>query len=82
MKYLMLKLAFEDLGLRRVEFCVHPSNEKSNQAMLRIGAKLEGTLRQWRFLAATDSGDRNIYSVLSSEWSDRKKWFQDRLARE
>ena len=72
MKYLMLKHAFEVMGARRVEFSVHPNNPKSNAAMIRIGATLEGTLRKWRFLPGAngvgDDGNRNMYSIIEDEW--------------
>ena len=74
MKYLMLKHAFEVMGAKRVEFSVHPKNPKSNAAMLRIGAKLEGTLRKWRFLPGAngvgDDGNRNMYSIIDDEWPE------------
>jgi len=67
-KFLMLEHAFERLKVKRVEFSVDPTNEKSNQSMKRIGATLEGTLRKWRFLSDTDSGNRNLYSIIDDEW--------------
>jgi RimJ/RimL family protein N-acetyltransferase len=72
MKFLMLTYAFETLKVKRVEFSVDPTNEKSNKAMLRIGAKCEGTLRKWRFLSENDKGDRNIYSIIDDEWPEIK----------
>ncbi|HSR09425.1 MAG TPA: GNAT family N-acetyltransferase, partial [Bryobacteraceae bacterium] len=45
-KYLMLRHAFETLGCVRVELKTDALNQKSRNAILRIGAKEEGTLRQ------------------------------------
>ena len=77
MKYLMLKHAFEVMGAKRVEFSVHPKNPKSNAAMIRIGATLEGTLRKWRFLPGAnglgDDGNRNMYSIIEDEWPEISK---------
>lgn len=70
MKLLMLTHAFEEMKAARVEFSVHPTNEKSNRAMQRLGAKLEGTLRKWRFIAGADDGDRNIYGIIDDEWPE------------
>lgn len=72
MKFLMLRHAFEDMRAARVEFSVHPENPKSNAAMLRIGAKFEGTLRKWRKPPgpSADNGDRNIYSIIDDEWPE------------
>ena len=44
-KYLMLRYAFEQLGCNRVELKTNALNLKSRAAILRIGAKEEGTLR-------------------------------------
>lgn len=68
LKLLMLDYAFKVIKVSRVEFSVHPSNEKSNRAMKRLGATLEGTLRKWRFLPGTDDGNRNLYSIIDDEW--------------
>jgi N-acetyltransferase len=67
---LMLDYAFEKMKVNRVEFSVHPTNEKSNSSMRRLGAKLEGTLRKWRFLPGLipDDGNRNLYSIIDDEW--------------
>lgn len=67
-KQLMLTHAFDEMGVKRTEFSVDPVNDKSNKAMLRLGAKFEGTLRKWRFLSERDRGDRNIYSIIDDEW--------------
>ena len=67
-KYLMMRHAFEVLDMNRVEFKTDALNAKSRAALLRIGAKEEGTLRGH---AITDGGrirDSVYYSVLASEW--------------
>ncbi len=74
-KMLMLAHAFQTMNVARVEFSVDPMNEKSNIAMKRLGAKLDGTLRKWRFNSAVDPGDRNIYSILDNEFEDIKNKF-------
>lgn len=70
LKLLMLDYAFSTMKTSRVEFSVHPDNQKSNAAMKRLGATLEGTLRKWRFLPGIipDDGNRNIYSIIDDEW--------------
>ena len=45
-KYLMLRHAFEVWGCMRVELKTDALNQKSRNAILRIGAKEEGTLRR------------------------------------
>jgi RimJ/RimL family protein N-acetyltransferase len=81
MKFLMLEHAFETLRVKRVHFSVDPTNEKSNQAMARLGAKLEGTLRKWRFLSDQDSGDRNVYSIIDDEWPGVRSLLKSKLTK-
>jgi RimJ/RimL family protein N-acetyltransferase len=83
MKFLMLNYAFETMKVARVEFSVHPVNAKSNAAMVRLGATLEGTLRKWRFLPGLipDDGNRNIYSIIDEEWPAIKQRLQSSLSR-
>lgn len=76
LKFLMLSYAFEILQFRRVEFLVDPENQKSNQAVLKIGAKFEGLLRKWRAPVQKESGDRNIYSIIDDEWASMKHLLQ------
>ena len=45
-KYLMMRHAFEVWGCMRVELKTDALNQKSRNAILRIGAKEEGTLRR------------------------------------
>jgi RimJ/RimL family protein N-acetyltransferase len=45
-KYLMLSHAFDKWGCARVELKTDVLNEKSRNAMLRMGAKEEGILRK------------------------------------
>lgn len=72
MKLLMMTYAFETIKVKRVEFSVDVTNEKSNAAMKRLGATFEGTLRKWRFNSPDDLGHRNIYSVIDDEWPELK----------
>ena len=67
-KYLMLRHAFETLGLARVELRTDALNARSRAAILRLGAREEGTLRQH---TVTDRGrvrDTVYFSVLAEEW--------------
>jgi N-acetyltransferase len=67
-KLLLLTHAFETLGTIRVEFKTDVLNQKSRQALLRIGAVEEGTFRKH---IITDSGrvrDTVYFSILDTEW--------------
>ncbi len=71
-KLLMLTHAFEVWKCIRVELKTDALNEKSRNAILRLGAKQEGVLRQH---IITDSGrfrDTVYFSILDSEWQNVK----------
>ena len=67
-KYLMLQHAFETWGCRRVELKTNVKNEKSRNAMLRIGCKEEGVLRKHAISDAGVSRDTIYYSIIDDEW--------------
>ena len=67
-KLLMLTHAFEEWGCIRVEFKTDALNVRSRDAILRLGAVEEGTLRNHMI---TDSGRfRNsvYFSIIDEEW--------------
>ena len=79
-KYLMLRHAFEVLGCVRVELKTDALNQKSRSAIVRIGAREEGTLRKH---VATWSGrwrDTVYFSILDSEWPRVKAELEGKLA--
>jgi RimJ/RimL family protein N-acetyltransferase len=67
-KYLLLKYGFEEMNLVRVQLRTDTRNERSNRAIQRIGAQLEGTLRQEMILHEGYFRDSNVYSILDKEW--------------
>jgi N-acetyltransferase len=79
-KYLMLRHAFEVLGCARVELKTDALNEKSRNAILRIGAKEEGTLRRHVVTWTGRIRDSVYFSVLDSEWPEVKTKLEARLA--
>lgn len=78
-KYLLLKHAFETLGCIRVELKTDSLNERSRAAILRIGAREEGTLRNHMITASGRIRHTVYFSVLDSEWPDVKACLQSRL---
>lgn len=80
-KYLMLLHAFENLGCHRVEFKTDYLNDRSRAALLRIGAKEEGVLRQHMVTATGRLRDTIYYSVIDTEWLEVKRTLQGLLAR-
>jgi N-acetyltransferase len=72
-KYLLLKYCFETLHTVRVQLKADNRNERSKQAIQRIGAKPEGILRNDRILANGFLRDSAYFSVLSHEWLEVKE---------
>jgi N-acetyltransferase len=69
-KYLLLKHAFETLGCIRVELKTDSLNDRSRAAILRIGAKEEGTFRNHMITASGRIRHTVYFSILDSEWPD------------
>jgi N-acetyltransferase len=80
-KLLMLRHAFESLGCMRVELKTDLLNERSQKAILRLGAKQEGIFRNHML---TDSGRIRHsvwFSIIDTEWPDVKRNLESFLAR-
>jgi len=78
-KYCLLKHAFEDLKAIRVEFKTHESNEKSRNAIARLGAKFEGVLRNQRILSDGTFRNTAIFSIIETEWQSVKNVLEGKL---
>jgi RimJ/RimL family protein N-acetyltransferase len=72
-KYLLLKHAFEDWGARRVQFTTDVNNTRSQRAILKLGAKFEGRLRNHAIRADGSTRDSLVYSILPEEWPEAKE---------
>lgn len=80
-KLLLLTHAFERLDCIRVEFKTDARNERSQQALERIGAQREGTLRHHMVMPDGHLRDSVYYSVLAGEWPDVRQRLQRLLDR-
>jgi RimJ/RimL family protein N-acetyltransferase len=80
-KYLMLRHAFEVWKCFRVELKTDALNQKSRNAILRIGAKEEGTLRRHVLTWTGRVRDSVYFSILDSEWPEVKARLEAMLAR-
>ena len=78
-KLLMLRHAFEKLGCLRVEFKTDSLNEQSRRALLRIGAKEEGTFRNHIITASGRIRHTVYFSIINSEWPEVKTRLQEKL---
>ena len=72
-KYLLLKFAFENLQMERVEFRADNNNERSINAMKSIGCKVDGVLRSNMPTADGSRRDSIVLSILREEWFDGVK---------
>lgn len=80
-KYLMLRHAFETWNCLRVELKTDALNQKSRQAILRIGAKEEGTLRKHMLAWNGRQRDSVYFSIVDTEWPAVKAKLEERLRR-
>jgi RimJ/RimL family protein N-acetyltransferase len=80
-KYLLLTHAFETLKCIRVQLKTDARNERSQNAIERIGAKKEGILRNHMTLPDGRYRDSVFYSILDTEWADVKRNLEARLSR-
>ncbi|MCA1593144.1 MAG: GNAT family N-acetyltransferase [Acidobacteria bacterium] len=80
-KYLMLNYAFESLGAIRVELKTDSLNERSRRAILRLGAKEEGTFRNHMITYTGRFRHSVYYSIIDSEWPLVKAALEEKLAR-
>ena len=78
-KYLMLRHAFEVWGCMRLELKTDALNQKSRNAILRIGAKEEGTLRRHLVTWSGRLRDTVYFSILDDEWPEAKRRLEARL---
>ena len=79
-KYLMLRHAFEILDCNRVELKTDSLNERSRNAILRIGAKEEGTFRNHMVTQSGRLRHSVFFSIIDSEWPDVKTSLENKLA--
>ena len=64
--------AFETLGVGRVDFRTDARNQRSRQAIERLGARFEGVLRNWgpSWVPGEEGRlrDSAVFSVTAAEW--------------
>lgn len=71
-KYLLLRHAFEVWKCLRVELKTDSLNQRSREAILRLGAKQEGTLRKHMLTWDGRQRDSVYFSILDTEWPEVK----------
>ncbi|QNW97049.1 GNAT family N-acetyltransferase [Acinetobacter seifertii] len=71
-KYLLLQYAFEELNCVRVQFTTDVLNEKSQNAILRLGAQKEGVVRNERIMPNGRKRNSVRFSIIDEEWPSIK----------
>jgi len=79
-KKLLLTHAFEDKDAIAVELRTHIFNRPSRRSIERVGAKLDGILRNHIFAPNGTLRDTCVYSITASEWNSVKANLQFILA--
>jgi RimJ/RimL family protein N-acetyltransferase len=80
-KLLLLGHAFEALACIGVEFRTATHNRASRRAIERLGAKLDGILRNHQRYANGALRDTCVYSIIASEWPAVRAGLTGELAR-
>jgi RimJ/RimL family protein N-acetyltransferase len=78
-KLLLLTHAFESLDCVCVEIRTHFFNHASRRAIERLGAKLDGVLRNNRIMPNGSIGDSCVYSIIGGEWPTVKMHLSGKL---
>ena len=80
-KLMLLGHAFEALDCIAVEFRTHRFNTASRNAIERLGAQLDGILRNHSRAANGTLRDTAVYSITAAEWPTVKAHLQWQLVR-
>lgn len=78
-KLLLLTHAFETWHCVRIELITDVLNEQSRAAILRLGARQEGVLRQHLILPNGRIRDSVVFSIIDAEWPEVKTGLITRL---
>jgi len=80
-KLLMLGHAFETLGCIAVDIRTHERNMQSRAAIERLGAKLDGILRNHMIMPDGTVRSTASYSIIDKEWPEVRARLEARLGR-
>ena len=81
-KFMLMEHAFETLDCVAVEYRTSVFNQQSRRAIERLGAKLDGVLRNHQRHSDGTLRDTCVYSVIQSEWPTVKAHLTFQLNRE
>lgn len=80
-KLMLLRHAFEQLECIAVELRTHFMNRQSRNAIERLGAKLDGVLRNHMLMPNGSMRDTAVYSITAAEWPAVRANLEWQLAR-
>lgn len=80
-KLLMLGYAFDELSCNAVELRTHEKNAQSRAAIEKLGAKLDGILRNDMIMPNGSIRNTAVYSITQDEWPDVHQNLLARLKR-
>lgn len=72
-KYELLKFGFENIQFRRIQFSADLENERSQNAIEKLGALKEGLFRNNYIDSEGNSRDDVYYSIILEEWQNTKR---------
>jgi RimJ/RimL family protein N-acetyltransferase len=78
----MLTHAFDCWRVHRVSLMTDARNERSRNAILRLGARFDGVLRAARPASDGTIRDTAAFSILEAEWPAVRSTLQARLSRQ
>ncbi len=81
-KLMLMQHAFETLGCIAVEYRTSFFNQRSRQAIERVGAKLDGILRNHQRHIDGTLRDTCVYSIIQTEWPTVKSHLTFQLDRQ
>lgn len=81
-KVLLLDHAFDRWDAVRVQFKAEAINRRSRDALERLGATYEGTLRSFRIHPSGEVRDTSFYSILPHEWPSIRERLLARIKRD
>jgi RimJ/RimL family protein N-acetyltransferase len=79
-KLMLLEHAFETLGAEKVFWYTDIRNDRSQQAIARLGATRDGLIRKQRLRPDGTWRDTVVFAMTSEEWPAAAKRLRERLA--
>jgi RimJ/RimL family protein N-acetyltransferase len=79
-KLMLLERAFDVLGAERVFWYTDILNERSQQAIARLGASRDGLIRRQRRRPDGSWRDTVVFAMTADEWPAAARRLRDRLA--